>query len=205
MNRWQTILNEATAKVNRTVAARLALDDRSDFEAATKGLIAKPPVGGITRPNGHKVWDIADFDFLDGECPATVNPSLWRMAQLNKISGLFEVADGVWQIRAFDIANMTIIRGESGWILIDPLMTRETSGAGLQLVNDTLGHRPVSAIIVTHTHPDHFGGLKGVTGDDPARYPPIYVPIDFMKYVLKVQDKIYNLAIDSSVKCTELS
>ncbi|MFK7802317.1 MAG: alkyl/aryl-sulfatase [Anaerolineae bacterium] len=182
LNKWQKMLNKATATANKAVATTLPLDNQSDFEAASRGLIAQLAAGGITLPNGRKVWDIADFDFLDSDCPDTVNPSLWRMAQLNKMSGLFEVTDGVWQVRAFDIANMTIIRGETGWILIDPLMTRQTSAAALQLVNDTLGHRPVSAILVTHSHPDHFGGLKGVTGDDPASYPPIYAPAEFMTY-----------------------
>ncbi|MEM8859264.1 MAG: alkyl sulfatase dimerization domain-containing protein [Chloroflexota bacterium] len=176
------LLKKNTAAANSNLAALLPLNSRDDFELAKKGLIAQPPKGGITTETGHKVWDISDFDFLDDECPDTVNPSLWRMAQLNKISGLFEVIDGVWQIRAFDIANMTIVRGETGWIVIDPIMTRETSAAGLKLVNDTLGERPVSAILVTHTHSDHFGGLKGVAGDDPNNYPPIYAPDEFMTY-----------------------
>ncbi|MEM7379467.1 MAG: alkyl sulfatase dimerization domain-containing protein, partial [Pseudomonadota bacterium] len=129
--------------------------------------------------DGGVAWDLGWFDFLDGPCPDTVNPSLWRHAQLNALSGLFEVCDGVWQLRACDYANMTVVRGDTGWILIDPLMTAETAAAALQLVNDTLGARPVSAVLVTHTHPDHFGGLRGVTADNPS----ITVPDRFMDFV----------------------
>ncbi len=182
LDQLRQTLHAKTGEVNSLAGASLPLNDVDDFEAATRGLIATLPVGGVAAPGGRKAWDIADYDFLDADCPSIANPSLWRMAQLNKISGLFEVTDGVWQARACDYANMTIIRGEEGWILVDPLMTRQTSAAALKMVNETLGERPVSAIIVTHTHPDHFGGLKGVAGDHPGDYPTIYAPADFMKY-----------------------
>lgn len=175
-------LQKHTSAANKAWAAALPLNDRADFVAATKGHIASLPVGGVAAPGGRVAWDIADYDFLDTECPQTANPSLWRMAQLNKISGLFEVAPDVWQARACDYANMSVIKGRTGWILIDPLMARETSAAALKMVNDALGARPVSAVVVTHTHPDHFGGLKGVTGDDADNYPPIYAPVGFMAY-----------------------
>lgn len=172
------VLEAATVRENEAVAKRLPLADRSDFEAASRGNIARLPEGGVTAPGGRKAWDIAEFDFLNGECPDTVNPSLWRMGQLNTISGLFEVTEGVWQARACDYANMTVVRGDTGWILVDPLMTAETSAAALKMVNETLGQRPVSAVLVTHTHPDHFAGLKGVTQDNPA----IFAPEEFMTY-----------------------
>ena len=175
-------LAEATAKANQKSCEHLPLEDKLDFEAAQRGKIAELPEGGVSAPGGRTAWNITDYDFLDGDCPDTVNPSLWRMAQLNKISGLFEVTDGVWQARACDYANLTIVRGESGWILIDPLMTKQTSAAALKMVNETLGERPVSAILVTHTHPDHFGGIKGIIGEDPKEYPPIYAPAEFMTY-----------------------
>ncbi len=176
------VLQKQTLAANKASVAALPLQDAGDFAAATKGHIASLPQGGIAAPDGRVAWDIADFDFLDADCPETVNPSLWRMAQLNKISGLFEVTSGVWQARACDYANMSVVQGQTGWILIDPLMSRETSEAALKMVNDALGHQPVSAIVITHTHPDHFGGLKGVTGDDPNNYPPIYAPAEFMQY-----------------------
>ena len=173
-------LTAATTSANAAVARRLPLGEQSDFEAASRGKVANVPKGGIMAPNGRKAWDIADFDFLLGDCPDTVNPSLWRMGQLNAISGIFEVAEGVWQARAFDYANMTIIAGETGWILVDPLMAKQASAAALKVANETLGERPVSAVIITHTHPDHFGGIRGVI--DAENPPPIYAPEGFMEY-----------------------
>lgn len=176
----EKLLLDATAKENAAVSARLPLQNRDDFDAATRGKIADLPEGGIEGPNGRKAWDIAEFDFLKEDCPPTVNPSLWRMGQLNAHAGLFEIADGIWQARSFDYANMTIVRGDTGWILIDPLMTQETSAAALEIVNETLGARPVSAVILTHTHPDHFAGLRGVV--DAENPPPIYAPEGFMEF-----------------------
>lgn len=175
-----TRVYSSTRQFNARVRKRLNLDNPTISEAAERGKIADLPAGGIGRADGGKAWDPAWFSFLQEDCPETVNPSLWRHAQLNAISGLFEVTDGVWQVRAADYANMSIIAGASGWIIVDPLLTRETAQASLKLVNDTLGHRPVSAVLVTHTHADHFGGLGGVVGggDDI----PIYVPEDFMNY-----------------------
>ncbi|MEM7379446.1 MAG: MBL fold metallo-hydrolase, partial [Pseudomonadota bacterium] len=135
---------------NRAVAARLPLADPQRLADAKRGWLAALP-GPVKRADGGVAWDLGWFDFLDGPCPDTVNPSLWRHAQLNALSGLFEVCDGVWQLRACDYANLTVVRGDTGWILIDPLMTAETAAAALQLVNDTLGARPVSAVLVTHT------------------------------------------------------
>ncbi len=162
---------------NDSVASRLPLTDSGRLENARRGWIASLD-GPVLRADGGVAWDPAWFDFQDGDCPDTVNPSLWRHAQLNAVHGLFEVADGVWQIRGCDYANMTIIRGKSGWILVDPLMTRETSSAALALVNRQLGDRPVAAVLVTHTHPDHFGGLRGVADDTT----PIIAPEGFMDY-----------------------
>lgn len=180
LNNLSDTLHEATARANAAVAERLPLGQQSDFDAARRGRIAGVPEGGIDAPGGRKAWDIADYDFLKNECPPTVNPSLWRMAQLNAISGLFKVSEGVWQARAFDYANMTIIRGETGWILVDPLMAKQSAAAALKVVNETLGERPVSAVIITHTHPDHFGGIRGVV--DAENPPPIYAPEGFMEY-----------------------
>lgn len=176
----KSALMAATARANAAVAARLPLGDRGDFDAAARGKIAGLPADPILNAVGGVAWDMGKYDFLKGECPGTVNPSLWRMAQLNTHAGLFEVAEGVWQARGFDYANMTVIRGETGWILVDPLMAVQTSAAALKVVNETLGERPVSAVIVTHTHADHFGGLKGVV--QPGNGVPIYAPAEFMEY-----------------------
>ncbi|WP_432695003.1 alkyl/aryl-sulfatase [Marinobacterium sp. YM272] len=174
-----------TAEYNRAFGARLPLTDQHDFEAAKRGLIAQIEGGKIPTNDGTRMaWDSSLYEFLEGECPDSVNPSLWRIAQLNAQHGLFEVVDGVWQIRGYDYANMTIVRGEKGWIIIDPLICEESSAAGLKLVNDTLGYRPVSAVLVTHTHPDHFAGLKGVATEEQVASGEVelIVPDGFMKY-----------------------
>ena len=173
----ESMITPASLAANAAVARKLPLTRERDEDAAARGWLASLN-GPVLRADGGVAWDPAWFAFLQGDCPKTANPSLWRHAQLNAKHGLFEVRDGVWQARGCDYANMTIIRGASGWILVDPLMTRESSAAALDLVNDTLGHRPVSAVLVTHTHPDHFAGLRGVTGDNP----PIYAPEFFMDY-----------------------
>ncbi|MEP1539317.1 MAG: MBL fold metallo-hydrolase [Paracoccaceae bacterium] len=171
-------LEVATEIATAAVADLLPL--AADFEAAVKGKIADLPDGGVMNAHGRKAWDMAQYDFLENECPPTINPSLWRMARLNTIGGLFEVKPDVWQARGFDYANMTIICGQTGWILIDPLMTAETSASALEVVKETLEKRPVSAVILTHTHPDHFGGLRGVVNVHAP--PPIYAPEGFLDF-----------------------
>ncbi len=138
--------------------------DPADHERASRGLIAQHPTGVIDTPLGV-VWDINRYDFIEpgSTNPDTVNPSLWRQAQLNGVHGLFEVAPGVWQARGYDISNVTFIAGSTGWIVIDPLTVEPTAKACLDLANATLGERPVVAVIYTHSHTDHFGGVLGVT------------------------------------------
>ena len=175
----ETAVFPATRAFNKAVSEKLPLTDQQAFEDAKRGWLAAFPKGGVKNPDGRTVWDIGWFDFQDGPSPDSVNPSLWRHAQLNNIDGLFEVCEGVWQARACDYANMTIIQGDTGWIIVDPLVARETAAAALELVNNNLGKRPVSAVLVTHCHPDHFAGIRGVVGDDPDQFPPIYVPENF--------------------------
>lgn len=180
ISKLSDVLNSATQKANAAVLDRLDFQNIADFEHATRGKIAEFPEHGAINAQGKSAWDIKDFDFLDADCPSTANPSLWRMGQLNAISGLFEITPDIWQARAFDYANMTVIRGQTGWIVVDPLMTKEASALALKVVNDTLGARPVSAVILTHTHPDHFGGIRGVI--DAENPPPIWAPEGFMDY-----------------------
>ncbi|MEL7099308.1 MAG: alkyl sulfatase dimerization domain-containing protein [Pseudomonadota bacterium] len=163
-----------------TAAANAAQSLPAAQEAeARRGHIAPLP-RPVLRADGGAAWDPAWFDFLDGPCPASVHPALWQHAQLNAIHGLFEVCPGVWQLRGCDYANMTLIEGATGWIVVDPLMTVETSAAALRLANETLGASPVSAVLVTHCHPDHFAGIRGVIGDED--WPPIYAPEHFTAY-----------------------
>jgi alkyl sulfatase BDS1-like metallo-beta-lactamase superfamily hydrolase len=151
----------------RNSAAVIDFDDGVDFAAASRGLIAQHPTRRIDRA-GRPVWDVAHHDFLrtDDPAPDTVHPGLWRQGRLNAIHGLFEVADGVWQARGYDISNITFIAADNGWLIIDPLTSEETARACLELANDTLGERPVTAVIYTHSHLDHFGGMLGVTTRD---------------------------------------
>lgn len=157
---------EATRRANEAAGARLPLSEQTDFEDATRGLIAQIKDGVIRNEAGAVVWDQSRFSFLEGAAPASVNPSLWRQAKLNAIHGLFEVTDGIYQLRGYDLAVMTLIRGETGWIVVDPLLSKETARAALALAQETLGERPVKAVLFTHSHSDHFGGIRGVVSDD---------------------------------------
>ena len=150
-----------TFKANAQFAQELKLDDAQDFEDAKRGFIAKP-TGQIKAADGTVLKDFEVYAFLDGKAPDTVNPSLWRHAQLNAQIGLFKVTDGVYQLRGFDIANMTLIEGKTGWIVGGPLTARETSAAALAFARQHLGDKPVSAVIITHAHADHFGGVLGI-------------------------------------------
>ena len=168
------------AAANREVAQSLPLSDTQDFEDARRGLVAAEPSLVIAGPDGTKYWDLASYDFVQGDAPASVNPSLWRQAKLNNIHGLFEVVPGIYQVRGYDLSNMTLIQGRSGWILIDPLTTAQTAAAALALARKHLGNRPVSAVIFTHSHADHFGGIHGVLPKDADAAPvPIIAPAGF--------------------------
>ncbi len=157
---------DATRAANAAVADRLPLDDPGDFDDAARGFLAKIESDAIRNADGGLVWSIAAQAFLTGDAPDTVNPSLWRQSVLAAQHGLFEVADGIWQVRGYDLSVMSVIAGEAGWIIVDPLTTSETAAAALKLVNDTLGERPVTAVLYTHSHADHFGGARGVVSEE---------------------------------------
>ena len=173
----------ATIVAQRAVAGALPPDDGTDLAFATRGFIATRADPLIRNAEGRPVWNLDAYRFVDGVAPATVNPSLWRHIGLLNRHGLFAVAEGVWQVRGFDVSNMTVIRGSTGWILIDPLTTRETAAAALELVNAQLGARPVSAVIYSHSHADHFGGVRGLIGDkgDDAKGLVVIAPAGFME------------------------
>ncbi|MES2262222.1 MAG: alkyl sulfatase dimerization domain-containing protein [Pseudomonadota bacterium] len=152
----------ATAARNAAFGAPLPLADRQDFAEAQRGKIAPLPSAPLLGKDGRTVWDGQRYSFLQGAVPASVNPSLWRQEQLNNETGLFKVSDRIYQVRGYDVSNMTLIEGHSGWIVIDPLLSAETGAAALALANEKLGSKPVVAIIYTHGHVDHFGGVRGV-------------------------------------------
>jgi len=156
----------ATRAANAAVHSELPFDDRSDFERAARGLIARPSESRILHSRGYPVWDLAPFEFLKSdEVPATVHPSLWRQGQLNLSHGLFEVAENFYQVRGLDLSNITFIRGRSGWIIIDPLTSTETARAALELLFEHKEEAPVLAVIYTHSHVDHFAGVRGVVDE----------------------------------------
>lgn len=159
----------------------MALDyeDRTDFENADRGFIATLSPMTIRDADGAIVFDTSGYAFLDGPCPDTVNPSLFRQAQLNVKNGLYQVVEGIYQIRGFDISNMTIVEGDTGVIVIDPLISTECAAAGLALYREHRGDRPVTGVIYTHSHGDHFGGVAGVLPDGPGEV-PILAPAGFM-------------------------
>ena len=171
-----------TLAANAVVSQELKLDAPQDFEDAKRGFIAKPS-GTIVGSDGTVLKDFDAYEFLKGPAPDTVNPSLWRHAQLNANVGLFKVTDGVYQLRGFDIANMTLIDGKSGWILVDPLTAKESSSAALAFARQHLGNKPVAAVVFTHAHVDHFGGVLGVVtpAEIALRKIPVVGPAGFME------------------------
>ncbi len=181
-----------TAAANADVV--VSFDDPGDTDRATAGLIAQLADGRVTVPNpfggdqDHVVFDVANHAFVteSAKAPPSVNPSLWRQARLNVNHGLFEVADGVWQVRGYDIANITFLAGDDGWLIIDPLTNAPAAAASLDLANRTLGERPVTSIIYTHSHVDHFGGILGVTSQEAVDRGDVRIvaPVGFMEEVV---------------------
>jgi alkyl sulfatase BDS1-like metallo-beta-lactamase superfamily hydrolase len=174
-----------TGGANRAFGDRLPLDDPRDLERVRRGRI-----GGLDRlvveheVGGHPILDTDEWSFLDAEeAPPTVNPSLWRQARLNREHGLYRLTEGLYQVRGYDISNLSLVEGESGWIVIDPLTSTETARAAMALVREHLGERPVSAVIYTHSHLDHFAGLAGVVDLDELaeREVPIVAPAGFLR------------------------
>ncbi len=171
-----------TARKNMKLGRSLPLHDQTDFQHAQYGLIARDPGLQIKKEDGETIWDQSAYAFMDGSAPASVNPSLWRQEQLNNIHGLFKVTDGIYQVRGHDLANLTLIRGETGWIIVDPLTAEETAASAMDLVRQHLEDLPVRAVIYTHSHIDHFGGVRGIVSEEKANAQQIRIiaPEGFM-------------------------
>jgi alkyl sulfatase BDS1-like metallo-beta-lactamase superfamily hydrolase len=171
----------ATIAMQKEAAAALPPEDGLDLDFASRGFLATRNDPIIRSSSGSVVWDLSAFDYVNGTAPDAVHPALWRQTSLLRRHGLFAVSENIWQVRGFDVSNMTVIRGKTGWILVDPLNTRETAAAALALVNATLGPRPVSAVIYSHSHSDHFGGVRGMVeeADVAARKIRIFAPDHF--------------------------
>jgi alkyl sulfatase BDS1-like metallo-beta-lactamase superfamily hydrolase len=174
----------ATTEALAALSAALPPDDGSDFANAWRGFIGTIPDGRIVDADGRVFWDMSTFAFEAGDapCPATVNPSLWRQARLNAIHGLFEVTPGLYQVRGFDLSNISFIEGETGFIVVDPLISSQTAAAALKLLREHRGDKPVTAVIFTHSHVDHYGGVRGVISEaDIAAGMRIIAPEGFLE------------------------
>ncbi len=182
-----------TIDLQNGLRGSMPFEDTRDFDEARKGFVAAPPYKQIMADAGNVAWDMASYEFLlqDGQF-GSIHPSLQRQAVLNMAYGLYEVVpDRIYQVRGFDLANVSIVRGDSGWIVIDPLTAKETARAALAFVNEKLGERPVVAVIYTHSHGDHFGGVRGVVDETDVRSGriPVIAPVGFMKHA--VAENVY--------------
>ena len=162
------------------------LHDRTDFDDAERGFIAKLSPALIEAADGRVIWDNDVYAFLDADCPDTAHPSLWRQARLCTKQGLFEVTDGIFQVRGLDLSNMTLVEGDRGVIVIDPLVSTECAAAALRLYRDHRGERPVTGLIYTHSHVDHFGGARGVSDGTDI---PVIAPAGFTEHA--VSENVY--------------
>ncbi len=184
-------VEESIREANAAVRMRLPFGNREDFDDARRGHIAPLSQPLVTATDGRVVWDGDGWAFLDGECPDCVNPSLWRQSQLNVIHGLFEVCEGIYQVRGADLSNMTIVEGEEGVLVIDPLISTETAASALALYRAHRGDRPVTGLLYTHSHVDHFGGSRGVTdqADVDSGRVPVIAPEGFLHHA--VSENVY--------------
>jgi alkyl sulfatase BDS1-like metallo-beta-lactamase superfamily hydrolase len=177
----------SVVKEHTTTRAALPFDDTRDFEDAARGFLGTLKNARIVSASGRVVWDLEQYEFLSvKEAAPTVNPSLWRQAQLNMHHGLFEVVPGVYQVRGFDLANMTLIEGDTGVIVFDTLTTVEGARAAMDIYFAHRGRRPVTAVIFSHTHADHWGGARGVLDDEmlASGRVPVIAPDLFMEFAV---------------------
>ncbi len=177
----------STKAMQAQFRAQLPFEDKLDFQEQSKGFIAKPDYLQILADDGSVAWDMAGYQFLfkDTEFDS-IHPSLQRQALLNMNYGLYQVVPGIYQIRGFDLANITFIKGKTGWIIFDTLTSKETARAALKFINQQLGHRPVVAIIYSHTHGDHFGGVRGLVDEQQVLSGKVKIiaPAGFVKHAV---------------------
>ena len=162
--------SEHTLKVLEQARGLLPFSDKRDFEEEKKGFIAAPESWKIMANAGHVAWDMERYKFfLEGKEFDSIHPSLQRQSTLNMNFGLYEVMPGVYQVRGFDLANISFVKGDTGWIIFDPLTSEETARAALELVDEHLGKFPVKAVVYSHSHGDHWGGVRGVVDEADVR------------------------------------
>jgi len=182
-----------TVELQNGLRESLPFEDKRDFDEARKGFIAAPPYRQIMAEAGHVAWDIGKYDFLleEGKDFDSIHPSLQRIAILNMNYGLFEVVPGIYQLRGYDLANISFIKGKTGWIVFDPLTAKETAAAALKFINEQMGERPVVAVVYSHSHADHFGGVRGVVDEKDVQSGKVKIiaPIGFMDHA--VAENVY--------------
>lgn len=178
--------SDSITEQHKRVQQTMPFSDTSDFADADRGFIGAPESGIVKDAKGNVVWDNDSYAFLAGGCPNSVHPSLWRQSQLVVKQGLYEVTPGLYQVRGLDLSNMTLIEGDRGVVVIDPLISVETAKAGLELYRRHRGDRPVTGLIYTHSHVDHFGGAMGVTTQDDvtAGRVPVLAPQGFLEHAV---------------------
>lgn len=183
----------ATLQQQEVVRAMLPFGDQRDFEESRRGFLAAPAYRQIRNEAGNVVWDMGVYDFLlEGKDFTSIHPSLQRQAVLNMGYGLYEVVPGrIYQVRGFDLSNISFIRGDTGWIVFDPLVSKETAAAALAFVNDKLGVRPIRAVVYSHSHVDHFGGVRGIVDEADVRSGKVQViaPVGFLRAA--VEENVY--------------
>ena len=173
-----------TLEVIKEHSAALPFSDKRDFDEAKKGFIAEPESWKILGPDGNVVWDLERYKFfLEGKDFPSIHPSLQRVSELNMSYGLYEVIPGFYQVRGFDLANITFVRGKTGWIVFDPLTAPETAAAAKKLVDKHLGEKPVVAVVYSHSHVDHWGGVRGIVDEADVRAGKVQIiaPRGFMQ------------------------
>ncbi len=182
-----------TVELQNKLRHSLPFDDQQDFEEQKKGFIAAPDYKQIMADAGHVAWDMGRYDFLleEGKDFDSIHPSLQRQAILNMNYGLFQVIPGISQVRGFDLANISFIKSDTGWIVFDPLTAKETAAAALKFINEQLGERPVVAVVYSHSHADHFGGVRGVVDEADVRSGKVKIiaPVGFMDHA--VAENVY--------------
>jgi alkyl sulfatase BDS1-like metallo-beta-lactamase superfamily hydrolase len=180
--------SQYTIEQQQALRASLPFEDQRDFEESRRGFVAAPPYKQIKTEAGNVAWDMGSFEFLlQGKDFDSVHPSLQRQAVLNMGYGLYEVVPGrIWQVRGFDISNISFIKGDTGWIVFDPLVSKETAAAALAFANEKLGARPVVAVVYSHSHIDHFGGVRGVIDEADVKAGKVQViaPAGFMEHAV---------------------
>jgi alkyl sulfatase BDS1-like metallo-beta-lactamase superfamily hydrolase len=175
-----------TAARNREALGSLPADDALEQEEARRGLVAEFDPAKVVSESGRTVWELESYDFLGEEAPDTAHPSLWRLARLNRIAGLFELAPGFFQLRGFDLSNMHVVEGTDGIVVIDPLVSAEVAAAALALYREHRGERPVTGLVYTHSHVDHFGGARGIVSEEEIeeRSIPVLAPAGFLHHAV---------------------